>query len=188
MSETRTMKGLAAAPGVAIGPALVYAPEEAAGDKHSGDAAAELARLDAAVTRADAAIAALEERLNAEGQPDEAAIFTAHRMLLTDPALREQAAALIEQGASADKAIAEVAEVQARELEALEDEYFRARAADLRDIASQVRRALSGAAGLAERLSRPAIVIAHDLGPSDLAGAPREHLLGFALAAGGLTA
>jgi len=188
MSDTRTLRGLAAAPGVAIGPALVYTPKAAAPAQRDGDAAAELARLDDAIARADAALEALEERLRAEGQPDEAEIFAAHRMLLADPALRDEAAAVIEAGQSAAAAFAAAAEGQAAELEALDDEQFSARATDLRDIAGQVGRALTGAASLADRLDRPAVVIAHDLGPSDLAGAPRERLLGFALAAGGYTA
>ena len=73
-------------------------------------------------------------------------------------------------------------------METLGDAYLSARAADLREVAAQVRRALTGEQTLGERLLAPAIVIAHDLGPADLMSVPRERLLGFALATGGLTA
>lgn len=183
----RTLFGRAAAPGIAIGPVLLVHPE-AAQDAPAGPPELEVARLDAAISAADAATAQLAERLTADGKPEEAEIFTAHRMLLADPGLRDRAAELIAAGCSAGAAIAAAAEEQAVELLALGDEYLAARAADVRDVAAQVQRALSGGKSLGERLQAPAIVFAHDLGPSDLAGVPPERLLGFALAAGGLTA
>lgn len=186
---THTLRGIAAAPGIAIGPALVFAPAAPVSAAPAGPPAEEVARLDAAIAAADLAIAAIEERLRADGKPHEAEIFGAHRMLLGDPSLRDRAAALIaESGHAAAAAIAAAAEEQALELASLGDEYLSARAADVRDVAGQVVRALSGAQSLAERITRPSVVLAHDLGPSDLASVPRHALLGFALVAGGLTA
>lgn len=183
-----TLHGQAAAPGVAIGPALVYAPGQAAAG-HAADPAAERARLTAAIAAADAALAAHEEALRAAEKAEEAEIFAAHRMILADPSLFEQAAQTIAgEQLSAEAGIAAAAEAQAVDLESLGDEYLSARAADLRDVAAQVVRALTGEQTLGERLAAPAVVIAHDLGPSDLMSVPRERLLGFALAAGGLTA
>lgn len=185
---SRTLQGRAAAPGIAIGPVVVVRPEQPS-DTPAGSPAEEIARLDAAIAAADAATAQLEARLTADGKPEEAEIFTAHRMLLADPGLRDRAVALIDtEGRSAGRAIAAAAEEQAVELLALGDEYLAARAADVRDVAAQVQRALSGAQSLGERIQAPAVVFAHDLGPSDLAGVPAAQLLGFALAAGGLTA
>ena len=184
----QTLHGLAAAPGIAIGPALVYAPA-AEVLTTAADPAAERARLAVGLARADAVLAAHEATLRADEQTDEAEIFAAYRMILADPSLAEAAEALIVAGrASAEEALRLAAEVEAEELEALGDAYLSARAADLRDVAAQVRRALTGEQSLGERLTVPAIVIAHDLGPSDLMSVPRERLLGFALAAGGLTA
>jgi phosphoenolpyruvate-protein phosphotransferase len=189
MTETRTFHGLAAAPGVAIGPALVYDPHAEAAPAAARPPAEERRRLEAAVAQADAGLAAHEEALRAAGKPDEAEIFAAHRMILADPSLSEAAAqVIVDAAAPAEQAIVFAAERQARELEDLDDEYLSARAADLRDVAAQVRRALTGAKTLGERLAAPAVVIAADLGPSDLMSAPRERLLGLALAGGGLTA
>ncbi|MBX0326150.1 phosphoenolpyruvate--protein phosphotransferase [Oscillochloris sp. ZM17-4] len=189
MPTAQIMRGLAAAPGIVIGPALVFNPVSAAGAAAAESPEDAMARLDAAIAEVDIAIAALEEQLRAEEQAEEAEIFGAHRMLLGDPSLRERAAALIvEGGMGAAQAIGAAGEEQAAELIAIGDEYLSARAADVRDVVGQVQRRLTGAKGLAERLEAPAVVVARDLGPSDLISAPRERLLGFALAAGGLTA
>ncbi len=184
----RTLHGRAAAPGIAIGP-VVIVRLEAPSASPAGPPDVELARLATALAAADVATAQLEARLTAAGKVEEAEIFTAHRMLLADPGLRDRAAELITAaGRSAGAAIGAAAEEQAVELLALGDEYLAARAADVRDVAAQVQRALSGAQSLGERIHAPSVVFAHDLGPSDLAGVPAERLLGFALAAGGLTA
>ncbi len=185
---SKTLHGLAAAPGVAIGPALVFAPGVAASAR-GADPEAERARLVAGLAQADAALGAHEVALRAAGKDEEAEIFAAHRMILADPSLREQAeAAIAAEALSAEAAIVAAAEVQAVELESLGDDYLSARAVDLRDVAAQVRRALTGERSLGERLAAPSVVVARDLGPSDLMSVPRELLLGFALAAGGLTA
>ena len=185
------LHGLAAAPGLAIGPALVYRPPEpiATPTERRVAAQVELARLTDAIQQADSAIAHHEVVLTQANRLDEAEIFAAHRMLLADPALQQQAEAFISANElTAAEAIMHAAEIQAKELEELGDEYLSARAIDLRDVARQVQRVLTGEQALGERLTAPAVVVAHDLGPSDLMSVPRDYLLGFALAAGGLTA
>lgn len=188
MTLTRTFTGIAAAPGIAIGPALVYRPEGEGGAVAVRSLDEERRRLDAGIARADAALATHEATLRTAGKADEAEIFAAHRMILADPSFAEAATMMMAGGLPAEQAIVEAAEAQAVDLESLGDEYLAARAADLRDVAAQVRRAITGAQSLGELLDGPAVVVAHDLGPSDLMSVPRERLLGVALAAGGLTA
>lgn len=187
------LRGIAAAPGVAIGPALLYRQPDPADDvsKLPADVAlgAERVRLADGIAQADAVLARHEAALLAAERSDEAEIFAAHRMLLVDPSLQQLTEEVIAaSGITAAAAIVVAADYQAEELEELNDEYLSARAADLRDVGRLVQRVLTGAQSLGERLSAPAIVVAHDLGPSDLMSVPRERLLGFALAAGGLTA
>ncbi len=184
----RSFTGLAAAPGLATGAVLIYRAT-AAHSETSADPATEQSRLVRAIAETDATIATHEVALRAAGQTESAAIFAAHRLLLNDHGLRERAAALVrEQGQAAADAILAAAEEQAIELERLGDAYLSARAADVRAVAMQVWRALTGAGGLSQRLVTPSIVVARDLDPADLAGAPRDLLRGIALAAGGLTA
>lgn len=192
MSST-TFRGLAAAPGVALGPALVYRlsdPSAGLGNLPAGvSVAAERARLGEGIAQADAMLARHEAALLTAGRPDEAEIFAAHRMLLADPSLQQMAEELITASAIvASAAIVHAADHQADLLEELKDEYLSARAADLHDVGRLVQRVLTGAQSLGERLTVPSVVVAHDLGPSDLMSVPRELLLGFALAGGGLTA
>lgn len=185
------LHGLAAAPGLAIGPALVYHPPEPISTtaERVVSSQAELARLTDAIQQADSAIAHHEVALTQANRLDEAGIFAAHRMLLADPALQQQAEEFISANElTAAEAIMRAADIQAKLLEELGDEYLSARAIDLRDVARQVQRILTGEQALGERLTAPAVVVAHDLGPSDLMSVPRDYLLGFALAAGGLTA
>ena len=189
MNTNQIIYGLAAAPGIAIGSALIFDPVAAVDVAVSASHTDEVDRLNAAITEVDAAIAALEATLRDVGKVEESEIFDAHRMLLGDPGLHDRAISLIvESGMGAAHAIGVAGEEQAIELLSLDDEYLSARAVDVRDVVGQVQRRLTGAHGLVERLLFPAVVIARDLGPSDLMSVPRERLLGFALAAGGLTA
>lgn len=183
----RSFSGLPAAPGLAFGAALVYQATPARSGT-TADPIIERTRLIRALAETDAAIAAHEAASRAAGQTESAAIFAAHRLLLNDPSLRERALALVtELGRAAADAIITAAEEQALELEHLDDAYLSARAADVRAVATQVWRALTGAGSLGQLLATPSIVVARDLDPADLAGAPRDLLRGIALAAGGIT-
>jgi phosphoenolpyruvate-protein phosphotransferase len=188
MHVERILKGTPAAPGIATGPIVVYRPVSA-DSVATLPPDAEVARLDTALAQTDTAIAALEARLRAEQKDHEADIFVAHRALLGDPSLRDGAVQFIMgAGKSAAAAISASGEEQAQQLLELNDPYLSERAADVRDVVGQVARLLTGQRSLVDTLAHPAIVIAHDLGPSDLVSVPRERLLGFALVAGGLTA
>jgi phosphoenolpyruvate-protein phosphotransferase len=195
-----TLTGSAASPGIAIGPALIYHararthhPSESEHDEHekagggrtSSIPTAEIERLRSAIATADTAMAAAETQLLADGQEEESHIFGAHRLLLTDPELRDLALTLIlEEGQHADEAIVEAGEDQAEVLENLSDPLLKARAIDVRDVVAQVRRILNKEATLGERLTEPSIIIANELGPAELMSAPRDRLLGIVLASG----
>ena len=95
----QTLHGLAAAPGLALGPALV-STATVVSPPNLGDPAAERLRLATGLARADATLALHEATLRAANQRAEAEIFAAHRMLLSDPSLTEAAEALIVAGHS----------------------------------------------------------------------------------------
>ncbi|NCC31693.1 MAG: phosphoenolpyruvate--protein phosphotransferase, partial [Chloroflexia bacterium] len=191
--STMILHGLAAAPGVAIGAALVYQPAEATPTPTPSTAtfsvAQEQGRLDKALAQADASLGEHEARLRQADKAEEADIFAAHRMLLHDPSLREMIdQAITEHSLPAPDAVLLAANAQAELLEEIGDDYLRARAVDLRDVARLLERALTGTKSLGEQLSEPALIVARDLGPSDLMSVPPERLLGLVLAGGGLTA
>ena len=88
---------------------------------------------------------------------------------------------------SAEHAIIEVLEAHAIRLERLSDSYLAARAADVRDIEARILGHLIGQQpeSLHDELPTPALVLAHDLSPSETAGLDPNRVLGFATEAGG---
>jgi phosphoenolpyruvate-protein kinase (PTS system EI component) len=117
-----------------------------------------------------------------------AAIFDAHRMMLDDPMLREGVRRRIQEGAAAEAALAATVDELAQMLAGMADERFAARAADVRDVGRRLLRALLGLpeAGFGS-MPQPAIIVAHDLTPSDTASLDPDKALGFCTAAGGQT-
>ncbi len=79
------------------------------------------------------------------------------------------------------------AEHYARALEELTDEYFRARAADVRDVARRCLRVLLGKPQMDVLLNKPSIIVAQDLSPSDTVRMEKSMVLGFCTAEGGAT-
>lgn len=151
--------GQPASPGIAIGP-LVRLAAQAAAQRTSGSPAEEQAALEAAIAAALTELAALAAQAGGEG----AEILEFQTAMLEDEALREPALDAIAAGTAADAAWAEGLAGQIAGYEEADDEYFRARAADLRDLADRVSRHLLGAE--AEALPPGAIVLADDLTPS----------------------
>jgi len=191
MTETARLAGVAAAPGVARGPWVhVRRRELPVGGRVAPDAVeAEEARLRDAANRAADDLAALSERVGAEGHGDEAAIFMAHAAIAWDPALIDAAAARIrDEGEDGVAAIGAAGASVAAMLAALDDEVLSARAADVTDVADRIARILAGLPVEESLLPSPAVVVADDLSPSLTATLPREHILGIVLEAGSPTA
>ena len=199
----KTLRGLAASAGIAIGPALVYAPDEVGaqpssqavaegppGGPAARDAAAELTRMERALNVAEAQLKGVYEKSLAEVGEETAAIFLAHQEFLSDPALVAEMKRQIEaQHLGAEAAVEVAFEGYAKQLEALDDAYYRERALDLRDVSRRVSRILTGAQDqeTLSNLSSPVVLVARDLTPSDTAQMNKAMVLGFCTATGGLT-
>ncbi|MFN8457481.1 MAG: phosphoenolpyruvate--protein phosphotransferase [Anaerolineae bacterium] len=186
----RTLTGIPASDGIAIGTAFTYQPVAPTVERRIiNDPVAESARLDEAIATAGAALETLKAKTEAMIGPEEAQIFEVHRMFLADPVFVDEIkAAISSEKINAEAAVAQVAEALVAQFLALEDEYFRQRAADIQDVSQRLLRLLTGLgqSSLAD-LSVPAIVLAQDLTPSDTASANREHILAFCTAQGGAT-
>lgn len=170
--------GRAAAPGLAIGPLvrLVHATETAS---VAGTPGEEGQRLCAALARARAELEALAATDAAMG----AEILEFQVALLDDPTLAEPAFAAIEEGSAAAAAWRACLDAQIDEYEAADDEYFQARASDLRDLQERVLAALGQAATSIE-LPPGAIIVDRDLTPSRFLALDWSRLGGAALEAG----
>jgi len=185
----QVLKGIPASKGIAIGPGFIYRANEATPVRRQiPDPQAELERFRSACKRAIMDLREVyEEAVKSVGQ-EAAEIFQAHQMMLEDPELIQGVEdAILNERVVADYAMYEAGETNARVMESLEDPYFRARAADVRDVARRVQRILQGRSGGDVNLSQPSIILAEDLAPSDTMQFKRSLILGFFTARGGTT-
>lgn len=188
------MKKISAIPasaGIAIGPVFVYQPAKIELPRcQVEDTGAEWERLKSALAKAIAMLDKDIKRAQEKLSGNEAAIFEAHREMLDDPELLDAAYQRIHSEClNAEAAFDEAAEGYAKMLENMEDEYFRARAADIRDVKKRVVHNLLGiepGAAFAG-LKKPSIIAAHDLTPSDTIALDKSLVLGFVTAYGGPT-
>ncbi|MGN6686791.1 MAG: phosphoenolpyruvate--protein phosphotransferase [Actinomycetales bacterium] len=133
-------------PGFGIGPAHLddAGPVHEPGDAPGRGDAVERDRLGAALDAAAEQLEAVRAATLAEVGAHEAEIFNAQLLMLRDPLLQQRAEASLAQGRTAERAWWEAAADLAGDLEALPDEYQRARAEDLRAVAGLVLAALRG--------------------------------------------
>jgi phosphotransferase system enzyme I (PtsI) len=183
-------RGIAVAPGVAIGPALVLGSEDFRIPQRfvRVDAVdAELTRFRAALEAAVAEISGHEQLAATRLGAQYGAIFAAHRQLAQDPKLIRDIEDLIRQKCySPEFASSRVLRKYAKTLQNLGDRYFAERANDLFDLEKRILRHLLG-----ERreeltqLTAPVLVLAHNLTPSETANLDKKFVLGFATEVGG---
>jgi phosphocarrier protein FPr len=178
--------GEPASPGVAIGPAVRLRPVRVqASERHATDPQAEWQWLQAALRSAQADVRALREWAAGQMGEDQAAIFDAHLLFLQDPALIEAAAQRIRaESLSADFAWQAAVDEMADSLRRLDDAYLQARAADVLDVGQRVLRKLAPQVTAAFALEQPAILVGHDVTPSDVKAFEPDKVLGVCLEAG----
>ena len=141
-----------------------------------------------ALEQVKSALLGASQGLQRAGAAAEAGILEAQALMLEDPAVLEAAFALLGQGVPADRAVAQSLEPFAEMLRASDDPVFRARAADVDDVAAQVARALHGVDEVPAAPDQPSILVADDLAPSQTARLDRDRVVGFATEQGSATA
>ena len=187
--EGRSIAGVAASPGLALGPVWQYQRGKIVVAATARDPAAELVRLDRAIEAAKRELAELYEEVKSRSGAGKAAIFRAHAEFLGDEGLIETARALIRDDArSAGYAWEQSYGAQAKTLAAQTDALLAARAVDLRDVGRRVLRLLAERIEDAPKLpDTPVILVADDLSPSDTAKLDPALALGICTASGGPT-
>lgn len=183
------LQGLPASPGIAIGPARLFRPTAPAIPAHAAaDPQAEWDGLLAAIRKTRAQIAATHAAVMRRADAYAAAIFEAHLLFLDDEALREPTRrAIFDERLNAAAAWQRSTERMAVEYRALDDEYMRARAADVLDVGHQVIANLLGEAVAAPALRESGILVAPDLTPADTVRLDPALVLGICTAFGGPT-
>lgn len=182
----REYTGTTASPGVAIGPALVFAHTPAQAEERvvsHEETTAELALFQAALTRA-------EEELKAIRTDGESAgIFDTHMAILYDEEINEEIRTGIQSlHRCAGWAVQAVYREFAAELREVDDPLIRERVADMDDVCQRLLRGILNLppSSLAH-IEQPAIIVAEDLYPSDTVTMDRDKVLGILTQRGGIT-
>jgi len=186
----KQIQGIAAALGFAIGPVFQFHQVDLRVERHTiADPDEEIKRLGKAVVAATGQVQAVYEKAKAETAADQASIFDAHLMMLQDPELLDTIRKTIaEKKWNVEFAVKEATEYYAQTLEGMGNDYFKSRAADVRDIAQRLLRILLGANNAdTGKLTQPSIIIARDLTPSDTVLLDIRQVLGFCTVEGSET-
>lgn len=185
------LKGIAASSGIAI--AKVYkleVPTMNITDAKVEDAAAEVEKFKVAMAKTIADIEGIKERATKAGKlsAEEIAVFDAHLMMAQDPMLADEIVNMIQaEGVNAGYATQEVANGMVAMFESMDSDYFRERAADVKDVTFRLKANVLGVVVPdLGAITEDSVVVAHDLTPSDTAQL-NEFAKGFATAIGGRT-
>jgi phosphoenolpyruvate-protein phosphotransferase (PTS system enzyme I) len=187
---SKTIVGVAASSGVAIGKAFLLAnPHLQIETVSVEDPSSEIKRLTDALEQAKEDLREISERAEREMGPDKAAIFQAHLLVLEDPELVETVKGKIAaEKVNAESALHETAQTFIELFEQMDNEYMKERAADIRDVTKRVLCHLLGVEFAAPSdLAEEVILVAEDLTPSDTAQLDRRYVKGFVTDIGGRT-
>lgn len=188
----KTLKGIAASPGIAIGKAHIVGSEEITIPKTPIKESAipkEITRFQEALTKTRAEILAIRDKISKEIGQDHADIFNAHLMVIEDRALIEEVMERIKTDKlTAEYSFSHVLKRYVQSFLKIDDEYLRERVSDINDVGRRILRNLIGLnkTSLSE-LPEKMIVVAYDLSPSDTAVMNRKNVIGFATDIGGRT-
>ncbi|MBJ2252239.1 phosphoenolpyruvate--protein phosphotransferase, partial [Pseudomonas sp. MF6784] len=184
--EAGVLQGVCAAPGLVCGPLFRLNSIELPEAPRNHARHEQLQHLDSALEQVRGEIRNTLEHARQRQAVEEEEIFAAHLALLEDPTLLEAATAAIEHGSAATHAWRDAIQAQCAVLLGLGKPLFAERANDLRDLQQRVLRALLGEAWQFE-LPAGAIVVAHELTPSDLLQLSAQNAAGICMAEGGAT-
>lgn len=166
--------------GIACGPVHILKKDEPVKRTKIADSAAETARLDAAVGEAKGELQKLYGKAAAEAGQDSAAIFEVHQMMLEDEDFLGAVRNLIEQElVNAEYAVSVTGDNFAGMFAGMDDEYMKARAADIRDVSNRLVRCLRGDRGTGSEDMPPSVIVADDLTPSETVQLDKGKILAF---------
>lgn len=167
--------------GIAIGKIKLYSKAENKVVRTKiSDTAAEIERYEAAKKQAMDQLKALYEKALVEVGEANAEIFNVHSMMLDDGDYNESVHNMISvQNVNAEYAVASTGDNFAEMFANMEDDYFKARSADVKDITERVITILCGGAAGNEIGDEPVIIVAEDLAPSETVQLDKSKLLAF---------
>lgn len=167
--------------GIAIGKIYLYEKQEyVLEQKQVADAEAEVARFEAAKETAIGQLDDLYEKALAEAGEEQAMIFDVHKMMLDDGDYLDAITGLIRsEKVNAEYAVHTTGEQFAAVFASMDDEYMKARSADVKDISGRVIRILAGIGDGSIASEEPVILLADDLTPSETVSLDKSKILAF---------
>lgn len=167
--------------GIAIGKILFYQKgEQPVKRMKIEDTAEQIKRYEDARAKAAEQLQGLYEKALKEVGEANAAVFEVHQMMLEDDDYIDSVVNIIEtQQVNAEFAVATTGDNFAKMFAEMEDDYFKARAADVKDISERMVNILSGNESGGALGDEPVIVVAEDLAPSETVQMDKEKLLAF---------
>ena len=167
--------------GIAIGRIAIYDKGDGAVKQTTiTDTSAEVARFESAKEEAKSQLAKLYEKALIEVGEVNAAILEVHQMMLDDLDYIESITNMIEsQKVNAEYAVSCTGENFAEMFASMDDDYMKARAADVKDISTRVIGVLTGRGNGGINSDEPVILLADDLAPSETVQLDKSKVLGF---------
>lgn len=152
----------------------------------AGTSEEEVAKIKEALAYAAEVLQTNIKTLREKGMLEQAGIMEAHRMMVQDPMLEENAMVKLGICGNAPQAVLDASEENASIFEQMDDTYFRERAVDIRDVGKRVARRILG---LAEKTvdGSPVILCGDEIEPSVIANIPTEKIAGVILGNGSTT-
>ncbi len=191
MSEV-ILKGIPAAPGIVIGNAFIFGKEDLAIEKSAiteEQVPLEIFRFEDALIQTRQEIIELQKKIAQEMGTEHGEVFDAHLLVLEDRMLIEEVISKVKrEKLSVEYVFSGVLKRYANVFSKIEDEYLKERISDINDVGRRILRNLLGKKrlGLSD-LEDEAIVVAHDLSPSDTATMHKKKVIGFVTDIGGKT-
>ena len=167
--------------GIAIGKISVYKKgEQQVKRTKISDTGAELARYEAAKEKAAEQLQRLYDKALKEVGEANAAIFEVHQMMLEDLDYNESVENIVRsQEVNVEYAVAATGDNFSRMFAAMDDDYMRERAADVKDISERLLTILTGSGSGMTAVEEPVIIVADDLAPSETVQLDKDMVLSF---------
>ena len=184
------LKGIAASQGISFAKAYVFVePDLSVKEVKIEDVEAEVKRFEDAIEASKKELTIIKENALASLGADKAAVFEAHLLILDDPEFMGTVKTDIESKViNAEYAFKETSDMFISMFEAMDNEYMKERAADIRDVSKRILAHLLGVdLPNPSLIDEEVIVIAEDLTPSDTAQLNKKYVKGFATNIGGRT-
>lgn len=181
-ASAKRLQGIAGAPGIAIGPAVVVYPSadfESVPDWPTEDISGETAKFSAALDAVRGEVRELQERYAVDLPKEENALFDAYLSILDEDALGGEVTRKISKGSWAQGALKQVISEYTRNFELMDDPYLRERAVDIKDLGRRLLACLQEKEPQRADYAEGTILVGEELSTAMIMAVPQDKLRGI---------